>query len=84
MNSFFVDNPYALDLQEGIVKRIYFLCRTKKVSVNELAKASGLTPSTIKSILYGHSKNTGVVTLNAICVGFNMTLEEFFRSRLFK
>jgi len=77
-------DPYTQETTERINKRILFLCRQKKISINNLALRSGITPSTLKSILYGKSKNPGIVTLRHICDGLNMTLDEFFRSKMFK
>ena len=45
--------------------------------------ASSVAPSTIKNILYGKSRNPGIVTLKMICDGFGITLDEFFDSDLF-
>lgn len=80
---YYNEDQYAIDLQESIIKRILFLCRTRKMSMNELARKSGLTPSTVKSIIYGKSKNTGILTIRYLCIGFEISLEEFFHSRLF-
>ncbi|MBR3762275.1 MAG: helix-turn-helix transcriptional regulator [Lachnospiraceae bacterium] len=68
---------------ERIVKRILYLCRIKNIGINTLAFRAGLTPSTLKSILYGKSKNPGIVTIRHICDGLGVSLEEFFHSRLF-
>ncbi len=67
-----------------VVKRILYLCRMQNITLNTLALRSGLTPSTLKSILYGKSRNPGIVTLRHICDGLNISLEEFFHSRLFR
>lgn len=94
MNSFFYmkeapktkrkEDPYTDEIWEQIVKRILYLCRMQNINMNTLALRSGLTPSTLKSILYGRSKNPGIITLRHICDGLNVSLEEFFHSRLFR
>lgn len=76
--------PYVEGTWESIVKRILFYCRLKKMNVNTLALKAGMTPSTLKSILYGKSKNPGIVTIRHICDGLNISLDEFFRSKLFR
>jgi transcriptional regulator with XRE-family HTH domain len=73
-------DPYTLETAESINRRILYYCRKKKININKLALRSGITPSTLKSILYGKSKNTGIVTLRHICDGLNMSLEEFFHN----
>lgn len=75
--------PYMDETWERIVKRILYLCRLKNININTLALRSGITPSTLKSILYGSSRNPGISTLRHICDGLGISLEEFFHSRLF-
>lgn len=76
--------PYVEGTWESIVKRILFYCRMQKMNINTLALKAGMTPSTLKSILYGKSKNPGIVTIRHICDGLNISLDEFFRSKLFR
>ena len=75
--------PYMDETWERIVKRILYFCRLQNMTMNTLALRSGITPSTLKSILYGTSRNPGISTLRHICDGLGISLEEFFRSRLF-
>ncbi len=76
--------PYTEETWERIAKRILYLCRLQNININTLALRSGITPSTLKSILYGKSKNPGITTMRHICDGFGISLEEFFHSRLFR
>ncbi len=76
--------PYMEETWESISKRILYLCRIYNINLNVLALRSGLTPSTLKSILYGRSKNPGITTIRHICDGLGISLEEFFHSRLFR
>lgn len=39
---------------------------------------SAVAPSTIKNILYGKSRNPGIVTIKMLCDGLGITLIEFF------
>ena len=50
----------------------------KKMSIHKLAIESAVAPSSIKNILYGKSKNPGIVTIKMLCDGFGITLIEFF------
>ena len=43
-----------------------------------------ITTSTVKSILYGNSRNPGVVTIKKLCDGFGITLNEFFSGSEFE
>jgi len=63
----------------SIVKnRLMVLMNEKDLSIHKLAMLSAVPPSTIKNILYGKSKNPGIVTLKMLCDGLEISLIEFF------
>lgn len=70
--------------REAVAQRIIELCEKKNITINGLATVSALPPSTLKNIIYGVSKNPGIVTLKMLCDGLEITLEEFFASDLFR
>lgn len=70
--------------RETVKNRILFLCEEKGYTINKLATESGIAPSTIKSILYGNSKNPGIVTIKILCDGLGITLLDFFNTEEFK
>ena len=70
-----------MDTYTAVKLRIFELCEEKNMAIYKLAMASSVAPSTIKNILYGKSRNPGIVTL--ICDGFGITLDDFFDSDLF-
>ena len=53
------------------------------MSINKLSIESAVSPSSIKNILYGKSKNPGIVTLKMLCDGFGITLTDFFNTEDF-
>lgn len=59
------------------VSRIRKLCNKRKLSINALAKMSGVSQSTLDNIMNGNTKSPGVVTLHKLAITFNMTLAEF-------
>ena len=61
-----------------VKNRILMLLEEKQLSIYALAMRSGVSSSTIKSILYGKSKNPGAVTIKQLCDGFGISLHEFF------
>ena len=69
---------------DAVKNRILYLCEEKRLTINKLATESGVSPSTVKSILYGESKNPGVVTIKMLCDGMGITLTEFFDTEEFK
>lgn len=67
-----------------IVERINMLCKEKNLTLNQLAKKSYLTQSTIQSIMNKNSKNPKIETIIMICYGLNITLQEFFSDKIFQ
>lgn len=68
----------AMDTRTAVANRLVVLCGQRGWTVNKLANKSGVSPSTVKSILYGNSKNPGIVTIKQLCDGLEISLEEFF------
>lgn len=69
--------------KEAVAQRILELCRERNIVVNALANISGVSPSTIYSMLNQKSQNPGVVSIKKICDGLEITVREFFDSPLF-
>ena len=72
-----------MSTKEAIANRILQLCDERHIAVNELASISGVSPSTVYSILNEKSQNPGVVSIKKICDGLNISVREFFDSDLF-
>ena len=73
-----------MDTYTAVKNRILYLCEEKGMTINKLATESGIAPSTIKNILYGKSRNPGIVTLKILCDGIGITLTEFFNTEEFQ
>ena len=73
-----------MDTYTAVKHRILFLLGEKRMSIHKLAMESAVAPSSIKNILYGKSKNPGIVTLKMLCDGFGITLIDFFDTEEFK
>ena len=69
--------------KEAVAQRILELCSERNLAVNALANISGVSPSTIYSMLNQKSQNPGVVSIKKICDGLEITVREFFDSPLF-
>ncbi len=72
-----------MDTYTATKTRLLRLCEEKSLTIHKLATESGVPPSTIKNILYGKSKNPGVVTIKMLCDGMGITLPAFFASEEF-
>ncbi len=66
--------------KEAIANRILQLCDERNIAVNELANISGVSPSTVYSILNEKSQNPGTVTIKKLCDGLEITLGDFFNT----
>ena len=69
--------------QEAVIGRIEMICRERHISINRLAYITGVSPSTIKNIMYENSRNTGIVTIAKLCNGLNLSIPEFFCHLIF-
>ncbi len=72
-----------MNTKEAVAKRILNLCDERNIAVNALASVSGISPSTIYSMLNEKSKNPGVVSLKKICDGLEISIRDFFNDDLF-
>ena len=73
-----------MGIYEAVVNRINNLCKERNITPNALSYLSGVSQSTIKSILNGESKNPGIVTLKKLCDGLDINIIEFFNTEDFE
>jgi len=69
---------------EAVKSRIIELCGQYNMTINRLANEAGVSPSSLKNILYGKSRNPGVATIKMLCDGWGITIAEFFDTDVFK
>lgn len=72
-----------MNAKEAVARRIHALCLERGIAVNALANQCGVAPSTIYSMLNAKSKNPGVISIQKICDGLEITMREFFDDPLF-
>lgn len=73
-----------MNAKEAVARRIQALCLKRGIAVNALANLCGVAPSTIYSMLNKKSKNPGVMSLQKICDGLEISVREFFDDPLFE
>ena len=73
-----------MNAKEAVAQRIIQLCAEKNLAINALANLSGISPSTIYSMLNTKSKNPGVISIQRLCDGLEISVREFFDSPLFE
>ena len=72
-----------MQVKDAVAGRIRGLCRERGIKVNELANISGVTLSTVYSLLDPKRRDVSVITVKKLCDGLGMTLGEFFSAAEF-
>lgn len=67
-----------MSVKDMVASRFADLCRERKITVNELAYKSGVTPSTAYSMMDPKRRDISIVTIKKFCDGLEITLGEFF------
>ena len=73
-----------MNAKEAVAQRIQTLCAQRELEINALANVCGVPPSTIYSMLNEKSGNPGIVTIQKICDGLEISVREFFDDPLFE
>jgi len=73
-----------MNAKEAVAKRIQALCLERGIAVNALANICGVPPSTIYSMLNEKSQNPGVISIQKICDGLEISMREFFDDPIFE
>ena len=69
--------------KEAVARRIQTLCAERDIAINALANQCGVPPTTIYSMLNEKSQNPGVVSIQKLCDGLDISIREFFNDPLF-
>ena len=70
-------------MKEAIAKRFRQLCQERNIKYNELATLSGVTPSTVYSMMDSRRKDVSVITVKKLCDGLEISIPDFFNDPLF-
>ncbi len=74
----------GVQIKEAVVLRFQRLCAARKIRYNELAVRSGVTPSTVYSMMDPVRKDISIQTVKKLCDGLDITITEFFDDDLFR
>ncbi|MBE5776762.1 MAG: helix-turn-helix transcriptional regulator [Clostridiales bacterium] len=72
-----------MNVKEAVVARFQELMKEKSLKTNELANVSGVTPSSVYSMLDPRRKEVSVNLIKKLCDGLEITLGEFFSAAVF-
>lgn len=71
-------------IKDAVVLRFKNICRSRKISFNELATRSGVTPSTVYSLMNAHRRDVSITTFKKLCDGLDISIDEFFDDEIFR
>ncbi len=72
-----------MTVKEAVVARFIEIMRERNIRPNELANLSGITPSTVYSMLDARRKELSINVIKKLCDSLEMTLGEFFSAPIF-
>ena len=67
-----------MSVKDVVVKRFLQLCKERNIKINTLANLSGVTPSTVYSMLDERRRDVSIVIIKKLCDGLDITLGNFF------
>lgn len=67
-----------MTVKDAVVLRFQQICRQRGIKTNELATISGVTPSTVYSMMDTSRRDLSILTIKKLCDGLEITLGEFF------
>lgn len=67
-----------MPVKDAVVERFKDLCEKKGITTNELATRSGITPSTVYSMMDTRRRHISIEVIKKLCDGLEITLGEFF------
>ena len=65
-------------IKDAVVQRFQELCNQRGIKPNELAVLSGVTPSTVYSMIDNRRRDISIITIKKLCDGLEITLGDFF------
>lgn len=69
-----------MKVKDSVAYRFKSICEERNITANELANISGVTPSTVYSMLDERRKDVSIITIKKLCDGLGITLKDFFDS----
>lgn len=72
-----------MTVKDAVAQRFMQLCRERNIKPNELATLSGVTPSTVYSMLDPQRREISISTIKKLCDGLGITLGAFFSTAEF-
>lgn len=72
-----------MTVKEAVVARFWEILNQRNMRPNELAVRSGVTPSTVYSMLDARRRELSINLIKKLCDGLDMSLGTFFSAQVF-
>ncbi len=72
-----------MQIKQATVFRFKKLCKENGITYNELATRSGVTPSTVYSMMDSNRKDLSIITIKKLCDGLDISITDFFQDDVF-
>lgn len=73
-----------MNISAAVRLRIIELCKENKITLNKLSIICGITQSTLNNIVSKRNVTTTISTIKKICDGLEISIQDFFNSKLFE
>ncbi len=73
-----------MGIKNAVVKRFRDIMNERGITPNALAVMSGVTPSTVYSMLDENRKDLSILTIKKLCDGLDISIADFFNTSEFK
>ena len=67
-----------MTVKDAVVYRFQQICAERGIKTNELATISGMTPSTVYSMMDSRRRGLSIITIKKLCDGLEISLGEVF------
>lgn len=67
-----------MGVKDAVAARFASICQERRMTINELASRSGVTPSSVYSMLDPSRRNISIVLIKKLCDGLDLPLDQFF------
>ena len=72
-----------MTIDDAVRKRINELLSERNMNICDVSLSGGLRPSTLYDFMRGKTSHIQIKTIKQICMGFQITLTEFFSKEYF-
>lgn len=73
-----------MTVKDAVAERFSQLCRQRNMRLNELASISGVTPSSVYSMMDSRRREVSITLIKKLCDGLEISLGDFFCADIFE